>query len=102
MENKHTEFLFGIPLFDWKTCDRFEDGVFCFYGVTWRFSSMERWNGFEVTLYTSCENAGSFSLSDEKSGEDVKCMQNILLLQIPEFKDAMLLKWFELKLAEEA
>jgi hypothetical protein len=100
MANKHTEYLFGIPLFDWRDCEYFDNGVYCFYGVQWRFPSMNKWDGYEVMLYTACEKAGMFSLSDEESGEDILCMQNTSFLKISEFKDAVLLRLIEIAAAK--
>ena len=84
--------LFDIPLFTWADNGTDQDIDPRWYDVIeWCFDSMKKFNGCRICLW-KFDELGNITILD-KSGKKVeKNWSNVSLLQIPEFKDALLVK----------
>ena len=62
---RNVQKLFDIPLFYWEEWDEIETSFLQFYNVNFLFSSMEKYNGMDVSLDMNGELAITDSSGDE-------------------------------------
>lgn len=74
---RNVQRLFDIPLFYWEEWDEIETGFLQFYNVNFLFSSMEKYNGMDVSL----DMNGELAITDSDGNEVWKGFA----CEIPEF-----------------
>ena len=89
----HTATFFGVPVFTWTNDYAFNrsrrDG---FHVVEWHFDSMKKFNGQQVSLATCYKETGNISIRRKKGTGYEKGWEHTSLLEIPEFREALLTK----------
>ena len=86
----NTQTLFDIPLFTWVNNGTDDIDPEWYNVIEWCFPSMKKFNGCRVHLY-KFGSLGNIRILD-KSGKAAKNWNNVSILQIPEFRNALLIK----------